>query len=82
MFENVYTNKTAKSEEVKAERIIAMLFEHYNDNPEEMSREYLKMIDNGEAKDTVVCDYIAGMTDNFAVMKYKDIYIPRSWTIV
>ena len=40
------------------------------------------MIDKGEAPETVVCDYIAGMTDNFAVMKYKDIYIPKSWIIV
>ena len=82
MFENLYTSKAAKGEEVKAERIVARLFEHYNAHPEEMSLEYLRMIDQGESRETVVCDYIAGMTDNYAVMKYKDIYIPRSWTMV
>ncbi len=82
MFEKLYTSKAAKGEEIKAERIVARLFEHYNAHPEEMSLEYLKMIDQGEKKETVVCDYIAGMTDNYAVMKYKDIYIPRSWTMV
>ena len=82
MFEKLYTSKAAKGEEIKAERIVARLFEHYNAHPEEMSLEYLKMIDQGEKRETVVCDYIAGMTDNYAVMKYKDIYIPRSWTMV
>ena len=82
MFENLYTSKAAKGEEVKAERIVARLFEHYNAHPEEMSLEYLWMIDQGESRETVGCDYIAGMTDNYAVMKYKDIYIPRSWTMV
>ncbi len=82
MFENLYTSQAAKSEEGKAVKMIERLFKHYSENTSDMGEEYLAMIDKGEAPETVVCDYIAGMTDNFAVMKYKDIYIPKSWIIV
>ncbi|MCR5149267.1 MAG: deoxyguanosinetriphosphate triphosphohydrolase [Eubacterium sp.] len=82
MFANLYTNPKAKSEEVKAAGIIEALFKHYMSCPEEMSEEFLLMIENGESQDTVVCDYIAGMTDNYAIMKFKEFYIPHSWSIL
>ena len=82
MFKNLYTNMKAKSEEIKATKIIRILFEHYMEHTEEMSIEFLAMIDGGERQDTVVCDYIAGMTDNYAIMKFQDIYVPHSWNIL
>ena len=72
----------AKSEEIKATKISRILFEHYMEHTEEMSIEFLAMIDGGERQDTVVCDYIAGMTDNYAIMKFQDIYVPHSWNIL
>ncbi len=80
MFENVYTNPVAKSEEKKAEEIVEILYGYYMEHIEEMAPEFLLMLDEGEAKETVVCDYIAGMTDNYAIYKFKEIYIPRSWS--
>ena len=80
MFKTLYCNPTVKAEEVKAERIIETLFRYLSDRPEEMSQEFLQMIDDGEKPEIVVCDYIAGMTDNFAIEKFEEFYIPRGWS--
>ncbi len=79
MFKDLYTNPLAKSEEVKAERVITMLFEEYMKHIEKMPGEYIKKIELGETKEVIVCDYIAGMTDNYAEEKAKELFIPRSW---
>ena len=42
---------------------------------------YLRMIDEGEAKDRVVCDYIAGMTDQYAVTKFNEYFMPLAWQV-
>ena len=80
MFEELYRNPLAKGEEGKAEEVVSMLYRHYLENPEELPAEYLKMMDEGDPQDVVVCDYIAGMTDNYAVSKFQEIYLPKSWT--
>ena len=82
LFTEMYTNPVVKSEEVKAAKIIEILYEYYLERPEEMPGEFKFMLDEGDDKITVVCDYIAGMTDNFAVEKFQELYIPRSWSIV
>ena len=79
MFEDLYTNPLAKSEEVKAEQLIGLLYESYMDHVDRLPEEYRNYIENGEDKETVVCDYIAGMTDNFAVERAKKLFIPIAW---
>jgi dGTPase len=81
MFENVYNNDNAKAEEVKAHRMIEGLFEYYMENIDSMPEKYLNMINEGEAKDRVVCDYIAGMTDQYAIMKFNDYFMPTAWQV-
>ena len=82
MFENVYTNPIAKGQESKAEELVIELFLHYNDHPELLPDDYKAMLDNeGETKERVVCDYVAGMTDRYAVNKFKDIKVPFSWDV-
>ncbi len=78
MFENVYFGSEAKEEEGKAEKIIRMLFAHYKDNPCDMGADAQKRIDEFGLVQTVT-DYIAGMTDRFAVKVFRDIYIPKGW---
>ncbi len=80
MFEELYMNPLAKGEEGKAEEIVAMLYHHYMDCPEELPSEYLRMMDEGEPKDVIVCDYIAGMTDNYAILKFQELFLPKSWS--
>ncbi len=79
MFEELYRNPLAKGEEGKAEEIVAMLYRYYMEHPDALPGEFLDMIDEGDPQDVVVCDYIAGMTDNYAIMKFQEIFLPHSW---
>lgn len=82
MFKNVYTNPRAKGQESKAEHLLEQLFEYYMKDIHKLPLEYQKMIADGlDSKERIVCDYIAGMTDRYAVSKYKEIMIPVSWGI-
>ena len=80
MFENVYTNPKAKGEEEKAENILKELFRYYMDYPERLSNEYIeRMWQTGETQERSVCDYIAGMTDQYAIAKFQEFFVPVSW---
>lgn len=80
MFENVYTNPKAKGEEEKAENILKELFRYYMDHPERLSNEYIeRMWQTGETQERSVCDYIAGMTDQYAIAKFQEFFVPVSW---
>lgn len=81
MFENVYQGENAKTELKKVDNIVKLLFKHYMDNPHEMKGEFEYLIKTGEPLEKVVCDYIAGMTDRFAIKKYCDLFIPTPWSI-
>ena len=79
MFTHVYENPLAKGEEDKAIHMIGNLYSYYEAHPEKMPEQYLKQLQKGEMPEIAVCDYIAGMTDNFAVKKFEEIFIPQSW---
>ena len=80
MFENVYKNKDTKREEKKINHIIEPLFEHYLYHMEELPKYNIRRVEQeGETKEQAVCDYIAGMTDHYAVETYKEIFIPKFW---
>lgn len=79
MFERVYQNKDAKSEEGKAEMLIQTLYNYYRHHLERLPEDYGNLIRRGEPEEIVVCDYIGAMTDRFAIAKYEEIYIPKSW---
>ncbi|MCM1497486.1 MAG: deoxyguanosinetriphosphate triphosphohydrolase [Clostridium sp.] len=79
LFENVYTNPVAKGEEGKANRMLQELFDYYSRRPEAMPEEYMEMVEQGDEKEIVVCDYIAGMTDNYAVLKFQEAFEPSGW---
>ncbi len=81
MFERVYQNPIAKGEEGKAEALMETLYEHFLHHMDAMPEEFLKMIDEGEPRERVVCDYVGAMTDHFAIHVYEEIYIPKSWHI-
>lgn len=82
MFESVYTNPIAKGQESKAEGMIEQLYEYYKKHYELLPEEYIYMIEvKNEPASRVVCDYIAGMTDRYAVAKFKEIMIPTAWDV-
>jgi dGTPase len=78
MFEHVYLNFEAKKEEAKAMGVIKTLYLYFQEHPESMPSEHFSNYQNGEG-DVAVKDYIAGMTDRYAVQKYKDLFIPNFW---
>ena len=78
MFKNVYIGSVAKKEEKKAANIVKELYTYILKNPALLLKEWeenLKLDD----LDRVVCDYVAGMTDRYAVKKFNEIFIPESW---
>ena len=79
LFDTVYTNPVAKGEEGKAKRMLQELFHYYSSHPELLPEEFVTMIDAGEDREIVVCDYIAGMTDNYAVLKFQQAFEPLGW---
>ncbi len=81
MFDHVYTNPVAKGEENKAKELLERLFLYYMDHVEELGSTQQVMLEQGEPLDRVVCDYIAGMTDQYAVAKFNEIFVPKQWTV-
>ena len=79
MFERVYMNPDVKSEERKAESLMKTLYEYYLKHLDRLPREYLQMINMGESRDRVACDYVASMTDRYAIALYEELFIPKSW---
>lgn len=80
MFENVYQNPRAKSEEKKAEALMITLYEYYLKHIDFLPKDMLLLIDRGKTtKEQLVCDYVGAMTDRFAIAKYEEIYIPNTW---
>ena len=78
MFEEVYQNPVAKGEEGKSEAIVRYLYHHFAQDANRLPAEYWAIADR-DGLPTAVCDYIAGMTDRYAVMVYQDLTIPKSW---
>lgn len=82
LFSHVYRNPVAKGEEVKAKRMIRQLFEYYMEHFEDVPEKYGRLVEeNKEAKDRVVADYIAGMTDQYAVTKFNEYFMPKAWKV-
>ena len=79
MFERVYQNPEAKSEEGKAEMLIETLYHHYMKHIDVLPADFLRMLEQGEPQERIVCDYIGAMTDRFAIATYEELYIPKSW---
>ena len=79
MFDAVYTNDTVKHEEEKAKAMIRMLYEYYIEHFGEIPDTYRKMKELGDAREIIVCDYISGMTDQYAVQRYEQLFVPKGW---
>lgn len=78
MFVAVYKNPVCKSEESKAIAMIEKLFQYYMKNPEQMPSEFLQIAEE-EGTERAVCDYIAGMSDNYSVKIFNQLFVPMFW---
>ena len=80
MFENIYLNSASdvKSEEYKVLELIAMLYEHYVNNPEKLP-EFYRHTAESESVQRAVTDYISGMSDAYAIYCFESLFIPKPW---
>lgn len=83
MFEHVYKSDIPKAEEGKAQHLIVMLFRYYMENPDMLPEEY-RLLTEGreESLERAVCDYIAGMSDSYAIDKFEELFVPKAWKSV
>ncbi len=80
MFERVYRNPVAKGEESKAKAMLGRLFDYYVTHLDALPEDFQPQL-SFDGIERTVCDYIAGMTDNYAVDKYTEIFIPTGWQV-
>jgi dGTPase len=76
LFEHVYTNPVAKSQEDKSRALLIRLFDHYVSHPDEMPTLYRRNVEK-EGVERCVCDFLSGMTDRYAIETYNSLYVPR-----
>jgi dGTPase len=78
LFERVYLRDEARSEQDKAISLVRTLFAYYLDHPEDVPQEYHRA--PGDLP-TRVADYIAGMTDRYALRTYEQLFLPQGWLL-
>ena len=80
MYEAVYRNPKAKSEEAKVNGILHGIWEYYFKNPDKLPADFAAIAEE-EGLERAVCDYISGMTDKYAMYQYSEIFIPAAWQV-
>ncbi|MDI3476531.1 MAG: dGTPase [Thermoanaerobacterium sp.] len=78
LFKKVYIGSKAKSEEIKAKKVVEQLFNYFYENIDDMPKEFIELTYK-YGKERAVADYIAGMTDKYAIIKYKELFLPSPW---
>ena len=82
MFRSVYTNSVAKNQESKAQNLLKVLYEHFMHHPDQMPHEFHELMERGDCSlERIVCDYIAGMTDQYTIALYEELYVPKAWKV-
>ncbi len=80
MFDSVYINPIAKGQEQKAQDMLKELYNHYLNNLDKLPKEQVYHINVlGQEPERVVCDYIAGMSDQYSVLKFEEEFVPTFW---
>lgn len=79
MFSHVYTGTAAQTEEERARNMLKSLYLYFFHHIDELPADYRRLIDDGDSRARVACDYIACMTDRYSIATYKRLFIPKSW---
>ena len=80
MYESVYHNPVAKGEESKVENILRGIWEYYIRRPDELPEDYRGLAER-DGLERAVTDYVSGMTDDYAIEQYGNIFIPAAWSV-
>ena len=81
MYATVYVDRSAKQEEQKVDNVIAQLYEYYLTHVDRMSNFYVQLAYQ-EGRDRAVTDYISGMSDEFAIRTFEELFVPRKWHVL
>jgi dGTPase len=81
MYSTVYVDKVAKKEEQKVGGLIEALYAHFHENPTHMPQAYLYIMWE-EGVDRAVTDYISGMSDEYAVRTFEELFVPQKWGVL
>ena len=79
MYANVYKNPVCKGEEGKAINILQRMYIFFKDNPENMPQDYIGICEK-DGPNRAACDYIAGMSDRYALSVFHELFVPEAWT--
>ena len=79
MFDKVYIKSQAKTEESKAIDMVKYLYEYFLKNPDKLPVPYRELMERFKIEQ-VICDYIANMTDRYAIATFENLFIPKSWS--
>lgn len=80
LFDRVYTDKTFREEEERADRMISAMYDYFRKHTDKMPAFYVKLLDKYD-EDTVLCDYISSMSDGYAIKTFTDIFVPNNWKL-
>ena len=80
LYERVYRNPVAKGEESKVENILRGIWEHYCRYPDKLPDDYRAIMER-DGLERAVTDYVSGMTDDYAIYQYGQIFIPMAWSV-
>ena len=80
LYERVYHNPVVKGEERKVQGLLSGIFDYFAANPAKMSAEYLAIAERDGVR-RAVADYVAGMTDPYAIEIHNSIFVPMAWTV-
>jgi len=81
MFEHVYASDYKKKEEEKAGYVISEMFNYFLAHPDKLPKEYLPMLESCSTE-RIICDYIAGMSDSYAIREFNNLFVPKGWTVI
>lgn len=81
MYATVYVDKVAKAEEQKVEKVVAELYDTFITQPDRMTNFYLQLAYR-EGTDRAATDYISGMSDEFAIHTFEELFVPRKWHVL
>ena len=78
LFERVYGGQSA-AQDARAEWMLRTLYDHYINHFDTLPAAYQRLTEDGDSRARIVCDYLASMTDRYAIACCKDLFLPRSW---
>ena len=80
LFKRVYKDSIAKEEEKKVQNILQELYKYFSNNIDDLPKEFKKKLEK-ENQERIICDYIAGMTDRYAINRFYEIFVPTAWKV-